>query len=196
MQFLVWMLLAAEPAAWRSVATERELGVLMRKVEGSPHEEIRIQTLSHLGSAALCRAAYGDGSLDPAVSAPVVEHRVLREEAGARVVYERIKPILVAERDYTLAFQYRQDESGGCSVEFSTANELAPSLRPGVVRLTRIKGAWRVTPRADGRAELLYDVWTDPGNAGPLFLVERARRDSALESVRLALRRAAERDGK
>lgn len=183
-------LLAANPEGWKEHSREDDLVLFVRNVPGSTNQQLRVTAVSASSPEALCSAAFGDGKVDPAEPIPVVERRVLSEGNGERVLYERLNPPIGAEREYAVRYRLKRGPGTECSVTFD-ATKVPGEVRPGVIRLTKLKGSWRFVPRRDGRTEVSYEVWSEPGGSTPNFLVERTRRSGAMDWTRLVMKRAA-----
>jgi hypothetical protein len=165
-------------------------GVLIeaRPVEGSKLVELRLTTTTTRTVKSLCDAAFGTGAFDP--EEPDLKARtIVFEGEDQRVTYEQISPPLVANRDYAVRATRRRDADGSCRMSFEAANELAPKLPPGWVRIEKLKGAWVFEPGADQRTKVTYVIHTDPAGALPAFLVEGSRRQLALRWVKLLISR-------
>jgi hypothetical protein len=181
---------AEQPAAWRADGASNGMGVERRSVHGSSFDEIRVTTTSALTLDRLCDAIYAKG-LDGKSNVHFKRRELLRETSTERWTYEQIEVPWVSDRDYVMHTRLDQGvPSGRCEVSFETQND--PSRPPprGVVRIPCIRGHWLVTPMADGRYFVSYEIFSDPGGGIPAFLASGAQRSSAVDFVKNILDRA------
>ena len=166
-------------------------GILLeaRPVAGSKFSELRASARSPRAAAALCQAAFDD-SRAPSTSTEVKLRRVLLEKVDERVTYDQISAPLVSDRDYAFRIRRQAAADGSCRVVFEAANELAPPVQPGWVRIEELRGSWTFTPESGG-ARVVYVIHTDPGGSLPAFVVEGGSRKAARRSRRRILERAA-----
>lgn len=121
---------------------------------------------------------------------------VLRVEEGGRVlyVYNRVAAPLIDKRDYVLKVRDESDGSGVLLLRWTAHNEGGPPPVPGVVRVTRNDGYWRLEPIDGGRRTFAtYYVFTDPGGSVPRFIVNTAN-SSAIPDIYKAVRKYAKPD--
>ena len=89
---------------------------------------------------------------------------------------------MVSDRDYAVRGRRIHKPDGSCEVIFDVANDRAPPLKPGFVRIEKLSGSWRFEPQG-GKTHVVYTVFTDPGGSLPPFVVEGTRRKSALRKM-------------
>jgi hypothetical protein len=153
-----------------------------------------------------------NGWLHPGVMPHLLERRVVAAElcqAGAgdlpgcrRVwVYERYRPPLAGDRDYTYRIEVAHDhlaDGGGFAFTWELDDQRGPPPPPGVVRMRFNKGGWWLSP--DHQATRYgYRIAVDPGGSVPAWLVNLANKGKVPEIVaaveeaarRLVQRRAA-----
>jgi hypothetical protein len=184
---LVAMASGAEPAF--SVVDNSD-GIVLesRPVDGSKFPEFRATVTSPKPARALCQAAF-DESRAPSSAPEVKSRKVISESADERVDYDQLTAPLVSDRDYTWRMKRTRAADGSCRIDFSTANDLAPPLPSGVVRIDVVRGAWTFTP--DGtNTKVVYTVYTDPGGSLPAFIVVNGEQRSVLKSVKRILEKA------
>lgn len=159
-----------------------------RAVDGSSFKELRFTATSPAPVQALCDAVYGDGSLSKE-EAKTVKRKVLRESAGERVTYDQRTAPIVSQRDYAVRWRKVAQKDGSCAVLFETANELAPPLPDGWVRVAKIKGSWRFVRNGE-QTEIEYVSYSEPGGDVPAFVSEGPRRNLELDVVKKLLKTA------
>ena len=166
------------------------MGVEKRAVRGSSFDEIRVTTTSAIPLEQLCDAIYAKG-LDGKSNVKFKRRELLRETLTDRWTYEQIAVPWVSDRDYVMHTTLNQAAaSGRCEVSFSTENDAGHPPARGVVRMPCIRGHWLVTPLADGRNSVSYEIFSDPGGGIPAFLASGAQRSSAVDFVKNILDRA------
>jgi hypothetical protein len=180
-------------AAPEFTKVEEAEGVVIeaRSVTGSQLVELRLTTTTTKSPSSLCDAAFGDGKFDPA-EPDLKSRKVLSESADERVTYDQIDPPAVANRDYAVRAKRFRSSKDSCRVTFEAANEVAPSKPSGWVRITKLRGEWIFQRRADGKTQVSYLVFTDPGGSIPVFMIEGNRRKFALQWMKMILSRGKE----
>ena len=159
-----------------------------RPIQGSKYSEYRVITVTPYPTSALCEHIYEWGT--KGTDHPGVKlHKVLRDGADERVVYDQLEQPVVADRDYALTVVRRREPDGTCRIRFWTSNDLAPPKPKGFVRMERLWGGWLFEPLAGGKARLTYTLFADPGGRIPSFLVHGPQKSAAKESVLTGLRK-------
>lgn len=156
-----------------------------RPVSGSKYVELRLTATSTKSPEALCTTAFGDGKLDPG-DPEVKSRQVLEEGPDMRVTYDQVSAPVVSDRDYAVRGRRIHHPDGACEVIFELANDRAPPLKPGWVRIEKISGSWRFVPE-EGHTKVTYLLHTDPGGSLPAFIVEGSRRSAALRKMKTVL---------
>jgi hypothetical protein len=187
---LVLALLGAEEE-WKKVDTVDGITVEQRPVKGSQVVELKLTTVVAPPTRRLCDEAFGPGKFD-AEEPDLKSRKVLEESADSRVTYDQIAPPLVSHRDYAVRATRVPLENAACEMRFAAANDLAPKVPEGFVRIEMVKGYWRFEPRPDGKTNLTYVVHADPAGAIPPFLIEGTRRNFAVRWVKLITKRASQ----
>jgi hypothetical protein len=124
----------------------------------------------------------------------VVEARVISQSGNETVAYERLSLPFVSNRDYTVRIEHGPiifpSGETGYRQTWSTANELGPDERRGVVRVKINEGSWLLEPAgADGQStQATYQIYTNAGGFMPAFLDNRAS-ELAIQKLFEALRK-------
>lgn len=165
-------------------------GVLIesRPVEGSGVVELKLTTTTDRTVKSLCDAAFGTGKFDPEES-DLKARKILSESENERVTYDHISPPMVANRDYAVRARRVVSDDGSCRMFFEAANEVAPPMPEGWVRIQKLKGVWQFEPAGQGKTKITYVIHSDPAGAIPPFLVEGTRRKIALKWMKLMISR-------
>lgn len=187
MMMLLWVLAAAPE--WKQLDPVEGIEVASRALPDERVVELRLTTLSKLSVARLCEAAFSSKALDPN-EPDITLRRVLHEAPGELVTYEQISPPIVNNRDYAVRSRKQTLPSGSCRVTFAAANELAPPLPDGFVRIQKLRGSWDFEA-VGGQVRVTYLIFADPGGSIPAAFIEGSRRKTAVVWMKLILSRAA-----
>jgi len=103
----------------------------------------------------------------------LAEVRILKRRPGSLLVYLRLSPPIISDRDYTL--KLRWDERDGVRRILFRTSSGGPAPRKGVVRVTLNEGSWQLGPIRGGRATFArYELRMDIAGWVPAWLVRRA----------------------
>lgn len=185
---LVAVVLSAGPT-WKEVDQVNGVRIESREVAGSKFVALKLTTTTAATPTRLCEEVFGDGHFDPE-EPDLKSRRIISENEHERVTYDQISPPVVANRDYAVRAHWELLDGGACRMTFDVANELAPPLPKGWVRIEKVSGYWLFTPDGKGATALEYVVHADPAGSLPPFLVEGGRRSSALKWVKNITTRA------
>ncbi len=177
-------LLVTADAAWSKVDDSDGILIESRPVAGSKYAELRLTATAGRPPEELCTAAFGTGQLDP--NSPEVKSRqVLEQTADMRVVYDQVSAPFVSDRDYAVRLR-RVHSANACEVFFEIANDKAPPLKSGSVRIEEISAHWRFEA-AGGKTQIIYTLHSDPGGSLPVFLVESSAKKNAVRKLKVLL---------
>jgi len=170
------------PEAFEVLESKDGLTLQARAIKGSKFSEYRVVTETAFPVEALCEHIYEWGT--KGTDHPGVKlHKVLKDTADDRVVYDQLEQPVVANRDYALAVVRARQPDGTCRIRFWTVNELAPPKPDGFVRMEQLWGSWLFEPLDGGRARLTYTLYSDPAGSIPAVLVHGPAKSAAKESV-------------
>jgi len=105
------------------------------------------------------------------------ECRLIKRDGDSIVGYQRLSPKICADRDYTLrVWKKSWPVSDGFVFmsHWTTANELGPAEKKGVVRVKICDGGWLLEPDGATKTRATYSVYTDSGGVIPAFIANRA----------------------
>ena len=182
---LLWLALAvtahhtgAAPP-WRRVRDADGIAIWQREVPGSPIYEIRVETVFAASSERIWQVIR-DVAQHSSFLPYVAESRVLRnEDAMRRLVYQRISPPVVNDRDYTIrTIAWPDHETGVFEQHFAAANNQGPPPRRDAVRVANLKGGWILEPLDAHHTRIVYWIHTDPGGLIPAWLINLGSRIS------------------
>ena len=195
-------LLAVAPA--RSADDEKKWEVASQKADLTVYQRLRkgadIKEFKAIGTIAAppisVRQVLDDVEEFPRFMPYVVEAKVLSQERGSRVTYQRLSPPIVGDRDYTIRvkFEILRGADGLCyGSRWQAANDLGPAEKAGVARVKITEGSWLLEPIDDGRrTRATYALFSDSGGKLPVMIANTASRtaipklfDSVRKQVRL-----------
>lgn len=170
--------LADNPNPWVPKSDADDIKIWQRQVPRSNIQEIRVEMVIDAPSRRVWEVMR-DVDHYPEFMPYMAEARILREQGNTRIVYERISPPIVNDRDLTLkSVAYPDSETGVFQQRLSIANDQGPPAKPGVVRITVAKGGWTLEPLDTKTTRILYWFHTDPGGWIPEWIVNFGQRHS------------------
>lgn len=185
----VWLAggVARGDEAWHFVRERDGITLERRTVDGSRFYEFRARAhITVSPPVALERIWNGIGD----ERSPTIKHRtVLKRSADELVVYDQIHAAVVSDRDVTIRIRKVAEERGAFEIRFESTSEMGPPPAAGYVRLSAVRGLWRIEPAADGGANISYRCYSEPGGAIPAFLVRGAQQDSTIDEFERVLGR-------
>ncbi len=170
---------------WEKVSNDDGLQLEKRSVATSSAPEYRVTAKSSASVEKLCELIFEWGTRGTDVPG-LKARKELSTAADERVVYDQFDAPIVSNRDYAVTVKRTRGADGVCRIRYWATNEKAPKLLDGWVRLEKLWGGWTFTAR-EGRTEIVYTQFSDPGGSVPAFLANGSQRDRALQSVRLAI---------
>ncbi|MBK7857608.1 MAG: hypothetical protein IPJ65_03060 [Archangiaceae bacterium] len=182
--------LAADPTGWTPVEKSDGIELFQRELPGERLVELKAITRSKLPVEALCTSAAGGDTLDKR-EPDIIMRRVVSNAGGVKVTYEQVGTPVISDRDYAVATRRIALPNGGCSTRFEAANQYAPKLPDGFVRIEKLRGSWAFEPQPNGEVLCTYTIFTDPGGPMPAVFIEGPRKKAARTWVKLVLDRAA-----
>jgi hypothetical protein len=122
----------------------------------------------------------------------VREYKVVKEGDKEAFVYQRVMESGLDDRDFTVHVKLIKPDGdqGAWGYSWQQANQQGPPPRKGVVRASMVQGSYVLTPLADGRIKVSYRLIFDPNTWIPDFVLRRAVRKAAVETVRTLIRDA------
>jgi hypothetical protein len=179
---------ASAEQPWKTARTSDGLKLEIRPVDGSTFEEVKVTTQSAKPLSALCDAVWGKNAK---VEGHFKKRVVIRESDTDRWTYEQLKVPIVTDRDLVVHSQLvAAANSGRCEILFEAATDPLFPKTNDHVRVTTLNGRWTLEPTADGKVEITYTVYTEPGGKIPAWLSRGGNRDAALIFMKTILSRA------
>jgi hypothetical protein len=175
--------------AWSLVEKNDGIELYERELPGERVVELKLVTVSKRPLDKLCLAAYGDRVVEPN-EPDVASRKMLWQDGGTRVCYETVQAPMVSNRDYAVVSTIEGTPAGGCRTHFEAANQYAPPLPGGYVRIDKMRGGWSFEPAPGGNVVCTYTVFCDPGGSIPAMLIEGPRKKSAVQWMKHVMERA------
>lgn len=104
---------------------------------------------------------------------PIDEAKVVREEEGRSLVYQRQSMIGIADRE-VLLWIGRADVGAATTFSWSVAADEPLELRPGAIRTPKNTGYWTVQPEGTG-SRVVHEIALDAGGSIPAWIVNLVR---------------------
>lgn len=120
---------------------------------------------------------------------PTVTKRILlRQSADEMVIYDHIHTPVVSDRDLTTRLHKIADPQKGLfEIRFEAANELGPPPDSHYVRLTAVRGLWKIESDGGNGSNISYQVYSEPGGSVPAFLVRGTLQDETMKELERVL---------
>jgi hypothetical protein len=162
---------SARDASWelQQRETGRETGfeLYQRDVEDSSYDRYRLEAVVDEPLERVIRAVQVRRS-DDRYLGEGIERRFLEIDENASVSYIRMKISMVKDRDVALKLRWGFDsEHGVYRDSWQTANEFAPPVPNGTVRMAKSEGFWELKPIGEGRTLVVYESHAEPGGVVP-----------------------------
>ena len=183
--FLALLLVSPLPAAgWESVYDQGDLVVVRRAYHGSSLKEIRGITRLNASLNAVMALLKDAG----------FNHRWVYRSGGARILEESgyaqayvygvvDAPWPMSDRDTVVRFDYRQDAATReIHIRITNFPDFIPP-KQGLVRVPDFGGFWHLRPLSDGRVEVTYQVYGDPGGFIPIWAANHAAALSVIRTL-------------
>jgi len=175
---------------WKEEATGDEIIIYSRTREDSTLKEFKsVGTIDARSSAVF--AVLNDVEAYPSFMPYTSECSVLKRIGDCTIAYQRLALPLVNDRDYTLRSEHSQVPGPNgpiYRIQWEPANDLGPSVKPGVQRVNVCEGGWLIEPDGAGTTRATYTIYTDSGGAIPAVIANRGSR-TAIRKMFAAIRK-------
>jgi hypothetical protein len=142
-----------------------------------PHPGSRLKEFKAIGEidapSATTEKVIDDYEAYPSFMPYTAECRVLEQHRDSLLVYQRISPKIISDRDYTILIEKKSSpgENGQAySIQWKAANEKGPPETHGVFRVKVCDGSWLLEPAGPHKTRATYHVFTDSGVNVPPFV--------------------------
>lgn len=154
---------------WQLVKDEAGIKVYLADVAGSPYKAYRGVTLIKTEMSRLM-ALQENVVASCAWIHECREQRLLKHEGDRSWTYARFNtPWPVTPRDSIIEVTTEQGADGSVTRTLHGVPDYQPQEQ-GYVRVAEVEGYWKMTPKADGMVEVVYQAHSDPGGSVPSWL--------------------------
>lgn len=166
---LVLAAAGAQAEEWKLAKDEDGIQVYLNSVPGSKYKAYRGVTLIKADMASL-RKLQEDVAGSCAWIHECREQKSLKAEGDKHWTYTRFStPWPVTPRDSVMEVTTEEGADGSITRHLKGVPTYVPEEK-GFVRVSKVEGIWKFTPKADGQVEALYQVHTEPGGSIPSWL--------------------------
>jgi hypothetical protein len=176
---------SAKPGPWELITNERGVKVQAREIPGQGLPEFRGIGMIN-GTIFEVLAVIDHTSNHPQWLANCTDAKLLRRLPNfGRIVYSRTKaPWPVDDRDVVLQGKLEVDPVKGVAISrFWATKSKMKSPVDGVVRMTRLRGFWKLSAITKKKTRVVYQVSADPGGILPDWVAEFAQKELPLETI-------------
>lgn len=173
---LLWLVASAgaDDRGFEPVREDAGCRIAMRPESHPERAAMRADCVWPEVDAAALVARLADYPAYPELVFPIDEARVVREEPGRTLIWQRQSMIGIADRE-VLLWMRREERDGGVAFAWQTAAEEPLTLAPGAVRVPRNEGYWWVGPHPGGGVAVVHEIAMDAGGAIPKWVVNLVR---------------------
>lgn len=160
---------AAHAEEWKLAKDEDGIKVFLSEVPGSQYKAYRGVTTIKSDMATL-RALQEDVSGSCTWIFQCSEQKLIKSEGAQSWTYSRFSPPWpVTARDSIIRVTTSEEADGTVLRKLEGLPTYQPEEK-GYVRVTKVDGFWKMTPKAAGEVEVTYQVTTEPGGSVPSWL--------------------------
>jgi hypothetical protein len=160
-----------------------------REVVGSGYDRYRLETFVDAPIERVVQAIQIRGVDDRYLEEGLTRSIVRRADGDDPLVYFRMHVPLIKDRDVALRIKRGFDEEFRVyRDEWWTANEEAPPLKEGYVRMAKSEGFWEVTPAGVNRTHIVYESYSDPGGRVPSWIANSMLGNQVIDQIVMLLR--------
>lgn len=166
---------AVRDSGWKLLKQGKEPGnrfeLYQRDVAGSGYDRYRLETVVDEPIERVIHAIQIRGVDDRYLDAGFTRSVLRRADGDDSLTYFKMQLPLIKDRDVALRTKRGFDEELGVyRDEWWTANEEAPPLKQGFVRMAKSEGFWEVAPAGVSRTHVVYESYADPGGRLPSWI--------------------------
>jgi hypothetical protein len=184
---------AARDSGWKLAKRGNEPGnrfeLYYREVAGSGYDRYRLEAVVDEPIERVIQAIQIRNIDDQYLDKGLTRSFVHRADGDDSLTYFKMQLPFIKDRDVTLRTKRGFDEEFRVyRDEWWTANEEAPPLRKGFVRMVESVGFWEATPAGDNRTYVVYESHADPGGRVPSWIANSILGDQVISQM-VTLRR-------
>jgi hypothetical protein len=180
---------AAQAEDWQVAKDAEGIKVSLSEVPGSAYKAYRGETLIK-ASMAKVRALQEDTVGACAWIHECKAQKVLKTEGNRVWTYTQFNtPWPVTPRDSVLQVTNVLGADGGVTRTLEGLPKYAPEEK-GYVRVTEVKGFWKLEPKGPDATQVTYQVHTEPGGSVPSFVANKFVVDAPFNTLKALKQRA------
>ncbi len=175
---------------WKLEKEEAGISIYLSPVDGSKYKAYRGVTTVKADIATI-RALQEDVSGSCAWIFECKEQKLLKQEGDQAWTHTYFTPPWpVTARDSILHITTTQGSDGSLTRTLEGVADYLPE-EEGYVRVAKVEGLWKLTPKGPGQTEITYQVQTEPGGSVPSWLANSFVVDAPFNTLK-GLRERAE----
>jgi len=175
---------------WKLEKEEAGISIYLSPVAGSKYKAYRGVTTVKADIATI-RALQEDVSGSCAWIFECKEQKLLKQEGDQAWTHTYFTPPWpVTARDSILHITTTQGADGSLTRTLEGVADYLPEEK-GYVRVAKVEGLWKLTPKGPGETEITYQVQTEPGGSVPSWLANSFVVDAPFNTLK-GLRERAE----
>lgn len=175
----------AQTQEWKRVCVKRGLELMSRTVKGERFPEFRIRTTTTVPCSRLAEYLMGN-SIE--LAERDIKRTMVKRSADLVIFTDLIKTPVINDRCATTRMSLdKSGKDGNIEVVFSSSGEWPKGKPTRSCIPVRAHGSWAFR-EVEGRTELTYTIFADPGGNVPAFLVSGMIADDAMNRVRELIR--------
>jgi hypothetical protein len=185
------VLLIGEACAedWQVARNEDGIQVALSDVAGSKYKAYRGTTVIN-ASVARLRALQEDVEGACAWIHECQSQKLLKHEGSKAWTYTRFNtPWPVTPRDSVLLVTTSEGADGSVTRTLEEQPTYIPEEK-GYVRVTKVEGFWKLTPKGPNQTEVTYQVHTEPGGSVPSMVANKFVVDAPFNTLKALRDRA------
>ncbi|WP_271411846.1 START domain-containing protein [Pseudomonas sp. Q1-7] len=177
---------------WELARDEDGIRVFLSEVPGSRYKAYRGVVTMKTDIATL-RALQEDVAGSCAWIHECEEQKLLKTEGAQSWTYTRFNtPWPVMHRDSVIQVTSELGADGSVTRLLEGVPEYLPEST-GYVRVTEVKGLWKLVPKGAGEVEVTYELHTEPGGSVPSWLANSFVVDAPFNTLKAMRQRAEKR---
>ncbi|MDA8483016.1 START domain-containing protein [Pseudomonas resinovorans] len=183
---------AVQAEDWKLAKDEDGIKVFLSEVPGSKYKAYRgVATIK--ADMVTLRALQEDVAGSCAWIHECKEQKLLKSEGAQSWTYTRFNtPWPVTPRDSVLHVTSEIGADGSVTRVLEGVPKYLPEA-DGFVRVTEVKGFWKLEPKGAGEVEVTYQVHTEPGGSVPSWLANSFVVDAPFNTLKAMRQRAEKR---
>ncbi|KFE46757.1 START domain-containing protein [Pseudomonas congelans] len=189
--FTVMLAGTAQAEVWKEAKNQDGIKVSLSDIPGSDYKAYQGIALIN-ASVSKLRALQEDVAGACAWIHECKLQKVLKHEGNKTWTYSQFNtPWPVTPRDSVLLITTQEGADGSVTRNLEEQPSYIPEEK-GYVRVTEVKGFWKMVPKGPNQTEVTYQVHTEPGGSVPSMLANKFVVDAPFNTLKALRERAAQ----